>query len=137
MTITLVSREERRIRLCAIEDYGAQIGERIVIGRRHFGCCFDLFLLLARPADPQIVAADGDDVTGLAVDFHSLRSKGQCPGCLQNSLRVGIGEDNGGFIVDTRVDVGLDLLCDGGDGKRALAVHEPGHQVSSVTAEIE
>ena len=36
-------------------------------------------------------------------------------------MGFGIGQDDGGFVVYMRVDVGLDLLSNGGDGERALA----------------
>ena len=48
-----------------------------------------------------------------------------------------IGEDDGGLVVDVGVDVGLEVLGDGGDGVGAAAVHQPGHQVGAVAAEVE
>ena len=40
------------------------------------------------------------------------------------------------FIVDL-VNVGLEVLRDGGDGVGTAAVHEPGHEIGAVAAEIE
>jgi len=56
---------------------------------------------------------------------------------VQNGLRFGVGEDDGGFVVYVRVNVRFDLLRDRCDPKWPLAVHEPGHQIGAIAPEIE
>ena len=122
---------------CSFEEDGTEIGERVVIGRGNGrgGACGRLRFVRQTHAD--VVRGDGDDRAGASVDFHVLAAVRPIPGSLQNGLRFGIGEDDGCFVVHVRVDVGLDLLRDRRDGERALAVHKPGHQIGTVTAEIE
>ncbi len=52
-------------------------------------------------------------------------------------MRFWIGEDDRRLVFDVGVNVGLEMLSDGGDGVGALAVHEPGHQVGAIAAKIE
>ncbi len=92
--------------------------------------------LVAGFADFQGAAADGFGLAGSAVDFDVAASDGPVPGGLDDALGFGIGEDDGGFVFYFGVDVGLDLLRDRGDGERTLAVHDPGHEIDAVAAEI-
>ena len=90
-----------------------------------------------READADVVGSNRDDRASAAVNFHIFSAEGPIPRSLQDGLRFGVGEDDGGFVVDVWVNVRLDLLRNCCDGKWALAVHEPGHQIGAVAAEIE
>ncbi len=50
-------------------------------------------------------------------------------------MRFRIGDENRAFVIDF-VSVGLKVLRDRGDGVGAAAVHEPGHQIGAIAAEI-
>ena len=132
--IVLEGRQSRRLH--AIQNDGAQIGE-FVIGRRgNFGGGFGLFLRLFRRAHLHAVVTRGQYVAGLSVDFHILTADAPVPGSLDNGLRFRIGEDDGGFVFHLGVDIGLDVLGDGGDGKGARALHDPSGKVSTIASEI-
>ena len=47
-----------------------------------------------------------------------------------------IAQDDGGVVVDARIDLRLVGLRDGGDAERSFAVHEPGHEVGAIAAEV-
>ena len=75
---------------------------------------FGLFALIA---GAEVVGGYGDDVAGGAVDFHIFAGEGPVPGGHEDGLGFGVAEDDGGVVVDVRVDVGLVGLGDGGDGE--------------------
>ena len=85
----------------------------------------------------KVVGPDGDRVSADAVDFHVLAGEAPVPGGHEDGLSFGIAEDDGAVVVDARVDVGLVGLADGGDAEGGLAVHEDGHEIGAVAAEVE
>src|SRR5580698_6009448 len=49
---------------------------------------------------------------------------------------MGIFKNDGGVVIDPRIDLRLVVIDDGGHGDGRFAVHEPGHQVDAVAAEV-
>ncbi len=125
----------------AAEDGGEVVGRVVVGGGEGWGG-FDVFFFFSGEADAELCAGvaalvEGVDVAGCAVDFHVFAVEGPVPGALDDGGGVRVGEDDSGVIVDVGVDLGFELLCDGGDGERELAVHDPGGEVDAVAAEVE
>src|SRR5205085_10724932 len=77
-----------------------------------------------------------DHVTMLSIDFHVLSSKWPVPRCLDDSLRLRISHDDSGFIIYLWIDLWFDLLCYSKYRCRLLSLHQPGHEVSTITSKI-
>lgn len=75
-------------------------------------------------------------VAGCAEHFPIFNTEGPVPGGFDNAGGGGIFEHDSGVVVDFRIDIGLDLMHDGGDGDGCLVVHQPGHEVSAIAAKI-
>ena len=91
----------------------------------------------AGAAHANVIALYGDHISCLSVDLHVFAVEGPVPRGLHDGLRFGIGQDDSGFVVDMRINFWFDLLRDGSHGFRALAVHQPGHEIGAVAAEVE
>src|SRR5208337_2390649 len=63
-------------------------------------------------------------------------AEGPVPRGLQDGLRVGVGEHDGGVVVHVGVDQRFVVVDYGGDCERGFAVHQPGGQVGAVAAEV-
>ena len=92
---------------------------------------------LAFVADAKVVGAYGDGIAGDAVDFHVFAGEAPIPGGHEDGLGFGVAQDDRAVVVDARVDVGFVGLADGGDAQGGLAVHEDGHEIGAVAAEVE
>src|ERR1700722_6868216 len=75
-------------------------------------------------------------VAGSAEDFPVFDAEGPVPGGFDDTGSVGVFEEDGGVVFYFWVDVWFDMVGEGGDGDGSLAVHEPGHEVSAVAAEV-
>ena len=75
-------------------------------------------------------------VAGSAEHFPVLYAEGPVPGGFDDAGSVGIFEEDGGVIVYFGIDSWFNVMGEGGHGDRGLAVHEPGHEVGAVAAEI-
>ncbi len=122
-------------RVQIVEDYCAEIVDRVIFGRGDGLGVQQIFLLLAGKAHADVVALHGDGVTGLAVHFHIFAIERPIPRGLQDRDGLRIGDEDGAFVVDL-ICVGLKVLCDGGDGVGAAAIHQPGHEICAIAAEI-
>ncbi len=115
---------------------GGEVAQRVVVGRAEFR---GLFLLrrLAGAVDHGVIAQDGGNLAGAPVNLHIFDGERPVPRRLENGNGVGIGQNDVGFIVYVRVDIGFDLLRNSGNGFGRLAVHKPGHEIGAVATEIE
>jgi len=99
-----------------------------------------LWRLLASSArgtpHPNVVALHCDYVSRLPVDFHVFAVEWPVPGSLHNGLRFGISEDDGGFIVHVRIDLGL-ICCVTAVTVRDAVRPSTSHQIGAVAAEVE
>src|SRR2546430_9028757 len=108
----------------SFEENRAKIGERIVVRRGDGSGGASGGLSFVREPEAYVIFGYGKDGARAAVDFHIFTVKRPIPGSLQNGLGFGIGEDNGGFVADMRIDVRLNSLSDRGNGERALRSEE-------------
>ncbi len=82
------------------------------------------------------VRIDGDGVALCAVDFGVFAAEGPVPRGHEDGLGTRVAQDDGGVVVDAGIDLRLVGLGDGSDAERGFAVHEPGHEVGAVAAEV-
>jgi len=75
-------------------------------------------------------------VTGSSKHFPVFYAVGPVPGGFDDAGGVGIFQEDGGVVIYFWIDGGFYVVGDGGDGDGGLAVHEPGHEVGAVAAEI-
>ncbi len=127
--------QARRFELAASD--ADQVGDGIGFGRREIAGLAHFLGLLFGETNAEVIAAGGNRVAFFAVDFEILAAERPVPRGLDYALRLGVLHQDGGFIVHFRIDRGLVGLGDGGDGEGALIVHQPGHEVGAVAAEIE
>ena len=134
VTMTLVSSGPGPVRSFSVQNHCPQVRQGIVIGSGNGFCRNPSFVLV--PAVPEHIPGDGDGVTALAVYFHVFAVEGPVPGRLDD--RPAPSDRSGRWWLHRPLGINfrLDVLRDGGDGERALAVHHPSHQVGAVTAEI-
>ena len=71
-------------------------------------------------ADLNFGGVDGLGVAGLAVKVHLFLGEGPVPGAFDDGDGVAVVEDDVGFVGDVRVEVRLEALGDGGDGRWGL-----------------
>ena len=76
------------------------------------------------------------EIASDAEHFPIFDTEGPVPGGFDDARGVGIFEEDGGVIVYFGVDGGFDVVGDGGYGDGGFAVHEPGHEVGAIAAEI-
>jgi len=75
-------------------------------------------------------------VAGSSEYFPVFDTEGPVPGGFDDAGSVGIFEEDGGVVFYFWIDGGFDMVDEGGDRDGGLAVHEPGHEVSAVAAEV-
>ena len=136
VTIMLFSSDDNAFGFAAADD-GEEVRDRVVL------VCWPfrrsdrvLGFLRQRHAQPATTGR-GDGNAVIAVDLEVLAIERPVPRCLDDADRRRILEQHGRFVVNLRIDVGLKALRDRGDRGRAVIVHQPGHQVGTVAAEIE
>ena len=136
LTITLVSKRRRRDRARLRPERPPEA----VTANRHKErqpAWPASFLFFSLESHSHIVVADRDHVAGLAIDFHVLPVEWPVPRRLQDCLRLGISQDDRRLIIHSRINFRLDLLGHRGHRDRPLPVHQPGHQIGAVAAEID
>jgi len=83
-----------------------------------------------------VVAVQGDDGTGLAIDLQVFAGVGPVPGSFDDALGLGVSEQDGDVVFHVRVHVGLDVQSTGRHRERPRALHQPRHEVGAVAAEV-
>jgi hypothetical protein len=76
------------------------------------------------------------EVTGDAEDLPIFDAEGPVPGCFDDAGSFWIFEQDSGVIVHFRIDIGLYMMGHGGHGGGGPTVHEPGHEVCAIAAEV-
>ena len=79
--------------------------------------------IVSRPTYAEVVAADRDCFASLSVYFHVFAVEWPIPRCLQNGLRLWIGENDGRLIIDVRINFRLELLGDRRHSDRHCPLH--------------
>lgn len=78
----------------------------------------------------------GVQVTGCAEHFPIFNSEGPVPGGFDDAGSGRVFEEDGCIVVDLGIEVWFDLMGNGDNGDGRLTVHQPGHEVSSIAAEV-
>ena len=68
--------------------------------------------------------------------FPIFDPEGPVPGGFDDAGSGGVFQQDSSVVVDLGIEIGFDLMGDGGDGDGRLAVHQPGHEVGAIAAEI-
>src|ERR1019366_5663983 len=77
-----------------------------------------------------------DRIARGAVNFHILAGEGPVPRALDDGFRVGVRKDDGRVVIHPRIDLGFVLVENRTHSERGLPMHQPGHQVDAVAAEV-
>src|SRR5258708_906602 len=75
-------------------------------------------------------------VTGSSKHFPVFDAERPVPGGFDDTGGVGVFEEDGSVVFYLGINIGFDMVGDSCDGDGCLPMHQPGHKVGAVTAEV-